>query len=64
MLSREEVRQALTGPSMSLGTPFHENGDIDYEGVRRIIDYTIDEGGTKTVIVTAGDSLFTVLSGD
>ena len=64
MLNREEVRHALTGPVMSLGTPFHENGDIDYEGVRRIIDYTVDEGGSKTVIITAGDSLFTVLSDD
>ena len=45
MLNREEVRHALTGPIMSLHTPFHRNGDIDYEGVRRIIDYTVDEGG-------------------
>ena len=60
--SREEVRRALTGAVVSLHTPFRENGDIDYEGVRRIIDYTVDEGGSKTVILTAGDSLFTVLS--
>jgi len=64
MMTREEVRHALTGPMMSLWTPFRENGDIDYEGVRRIIDYTVDEGGSKTVIITAGDSLYTVLSDD
>jgi len=64
MLSREEVRQALTGPVVSLHTPFHRNGDIDYEGVRRIIDYAVDEGGSRAVILTAGDSLFTVLSDD
>jgi len=64
VLGREEVRHALTGPFMSLWTPFHENGDIDYESVRRVIDYTVDEGGAKTVIITAGDSLFTILSDD
>ena len=64
MMTREEVRHALTGPVMSLWTPFLENGDIDYESVRRIIDYAVDEGSSKTVIITAGDSLFTVLSDD
>ena len=64
MQSREEVRRALTGPFVSLHTPFCENGDIDYEGVRRIIDYAVEEAGSKTFILTAGDSLFTVLADD
>ena len=64
MLNREEVRHALTGPVIALHTPFHRNGDIDYEGVRRIIDYTVDEGGSRAVILTAGNSLFTILSDD
>jgi len=64
MLSREEVRQALTGPVVALHTPFLKNGDIDYEGARRIIDYTVDEAGSKTIILTIGDSLFTILSDD
>ena len=64
MLTREEVRHALTGPVIALHTPFLKNGDIDYEGVRRIIDYTVDEGGSRAVILTAGDSLFTILSDD
>ena len=30
MISREEVRAALTGPFPSLKVPFHRDGDIDY----------------------------------
>ena len=61
MLSREEARNALTGPIMSLHTPFHADGEIDYESLRRMIDFTID-GGTKTVILTYGNSLYTLLT--
>ena len=61
MLSREEARNALTGPIMSLHTPFHADGEIDYEGVRRMIDFTID-AGTKSVIMTYGNSLYTLLT--
>ena len=31
MRSLEEIRHALTGPVMSLNTPFLSNGDIDYD---------------------------------
>lgn len=62
MINCEEVRHALTGPIMSLCTPFLSNGDIDYDGIRRILDYTIEEGRTKTVVLTNGDSLFTIMT--
>ncbi len=62
MISRDEVRRALSGPIMSLSTPFLADGEIDYEGVRRIIDYTIEEGASKAVVLTSGDGLFTVMS--
>jgi 4-hydroxy-tetrahydrodipicolinate synthase len=61
MISREKVRHALTGPIMSLNTPFNSDGSIDYPSVRRIIDFTI-AGGSKTVILTMGDGLFTLLT--
>ena len=61
MITRAEVRHALTGPIMSLSTPFLADGGIDYEGVRRIIDFTI-EAGTKTIIMTYGDTLYSILS--
>jgi 4-hydroxy-tetrahydrodipicolinate synthase len=61
MISREEVRHALTGPIMSLNTPFFANGEIDYQSIRQIIDFTID-AGSKTIILTSGDSLYTLLT--
>jgi len=61
MISQEKVRHALTGPIMSLNTPFTCDGAIDYPAVRRIIDFTI-AGGSKVVILTMGDGLFTVLT--
>jgi len=64
MMDREEVRRALFGPVMSLPTPFLTNDEIDHDGVRRILDYTIEEGGSKTIIMTYGDSLYTLLSED
>lgn len=59
----QEVRHYLTGPVMSLRTPFQENGEIDYDGVRKIIDAAI-AGGSKTVMLTAGDSHYEILSDD
>ena len=61
MICREKVREALTGPIMSLRTPFKKNGEIDYRGVGNLIDFTID-GGTKTIITTYGDSLYSLLT--
>jgi 4-hydroxy-tetrahydrodipicolinate synthase len=61
MISRDKVRHALTGPIMSLNTPFNSDGAIDFPSVRRIIDFTI-AGGSKTIILTMGDGLFTLLT--
>lgn len=61
IISREEAREALTGPMMSLRTPFLANGEIDYQGIRNIIDFTID-GGTKAIITTWGDTLYSILT--
>lgn len=61
MISKEEVRHALTGPVFSISTLFQPDGEIDYPGVFRLIDSLIDVG-QKVIILTAGDSLFTVLT--
>lgn len=61
MISREEVRHALTGPVMSLCTPFTAEDEIDFRGVASILDFAI-EGGSKTIILTYGDSLYSVLT--
>ncbi|GHU87982.1 4-hydroxy-tetrahydrodipicolinate synthase [Spirochaetia bacterium] len=34
----------LQGAFTALITPMHENGDVDYEGFRRLIDFQIEEG--------------------
>ncbi|MCP4638942.1 MAG: dihydrodipicolinate synthase family protein [bacterium] len=59
----DEFREALTGPVASVSTPFTKDGDIDANGLRTFIDRSI-EGGTKTVMLTYGDSLYSVLTDD
>jgi 5-dehydro-4-deoxyglucarate dehydratase len=61
VISKEEIRHALTGPVFSVSTLFLPDGAIDYAGVFRLIDSLIDVG-QKAIILTAGDSLFTVLT--
>ena len=61
MISREEVRQALTGPIGSIRTPFRRDGTIDFDGLRNTIDFNIN-AGSKTVLLTAGDSHYFILS--
>ncbi len=63
MISREEVRAALTGPFPSLNVPFNRDGGIDYGGLRNVIDRAI-AGGAKTALLTWGDSLYSSLTDD
>lgn len=62
-MDRHEIRHALTGPFPSLRTPFHQDGAIDFDGLRSVIDFCID-AGSRTVMLTFGDSLFTLLTDD
>lgn len=59
----DEVRERLTGPVTSLYMPFTREGEIDVASVRGMIDRDI-ANGSPTIILTAGDSMFDVLSGD
>ena len=61
MTNREEVREALTGPIASQQVPFTKDGEIDYKGLVNLIDFPIS-AGNKTVLLTYGDSLFSVLT--
>jgi 4-hydroxy-tetrahydrodipicolinate synthase len=63
MISREEVRESLTGPVASLSTPFTFDGDVDYAGLRTLVDGNL-AGGSNSALLTYGDSLFTLLSDD
>ena len=51
----DRVRLALTGPLASVRTPFNRDGSIDFAGLRRLIDFTI-EAGSRTTLLTTGDS--------
>jgi len=56
-----DLRDALTGPCPSLRTPFTADGGLDEPGVRDQLDFMLSHGA-RCVILTYGDSLFTVLS--
>ena len=61
MIERSRVREALTGPVSSIRPPFHRDGRIDYDGLRSVIDFNIS-AGSKTMLLTAGDSHYIALS--
>ena len=46
------IKNILTGTGVALVTPFHKNGDVDYDALTRIIDFVID--GKVEYIVTLG----------
>ena len=58
-----ELREALTGPCPSIRTPFERGGEIDWQGLRQQIDYVIC-AGAKNIVLTYGNSLFSLLSDD
>lgn len=45
----------------SLKTPFTRDGAVDYDGLRRLIDFNLT-AGAKALMLTAGDSQFIALS--
>ena len=63
MIDRDEVRAALTGPISSLTTPFTRDGAVDHDALRTLIDANL-AGGSRTALLTWGDSLFSVLTDD
>jgi 4-hydroxy-tetrahydrodipicolinate synthase len=60
-VDQDKIKQALSGPIASVRTPFNEDGSIDYVSLRRMIDFDI-QAGSKAMLVTYGDSLFSLLS--
>jgi len=48
---------SITGSIVALATPMLDNGDIDYPGLRRLVDWHIDQGTDCVVAVgTTGES--------
>lgn len=60
-MDRDRIREALTGPIASVHVPFRQDGAIDYDSLRRLLDFAID-GGSKTALLTYGNSLFSLLT--
>ena len=58
-----KYKKALTGPCISVRTPFSKDGHIDFEALQKQIDISI-KNGAHAVILTYGDSLFSLLSDD
>jgi dihydrodipicolinate synthase/N-acetylneuraminate lyase len=61
--NRADVAEFLNGPIQSFRTSFNEDGTIDYNGVRSFVDHSI-AGGSKTILLTAGDSHLTCMTND
>jgi len=61
MIDKNDVREALTGPVTSISVPFNQDGSIDYASLRHCLDFYI-ANGSKTMILTHGDSLYSLLS--
>ena len=60
-MDRDEIYHHLRGPVTSIRTPFNRDGSVDYDGLRAFIDSCIGNG-SKTMILTAGDSHYLCLS--
>jgi 4-hydroxy-tetrahydrodipicolinate synthase len=63
MISVEEAKSALAGPIASVSTPFKRDGSIDYKSLDNIVEFII-EAGSGTVLLTYGDSLYSLLTDD
>ena len=57
------VRDALHCPVPSITPMFHKDGEIDWNSSEKLVEMCI-EGGAKSLLVTAGDSLLTILTDD
>ena len=56
------VREAIhAAPVPSISTPFLKNGEIDYKSLATYTDFLV-ESGAKALLLTPGDSLFSLLS--
>lgn len=57
---RETLRKA---PVPSIGVPFLESGEIDWQSLKNYVDFLVGSGA-KALLLTPGDSHFAVLSHD
>ncbi len=61
--SLDEIRARFTGPVMSVPTTFTRDGELDWDGIARMIEMAL-HGDTQVVLLTAGDSQYFFLNDD
>jgi 4-hydroxy-tetrahydrodipicolinate synthase len=59
---RDKARHHITGPISSISTPFDQHGEIDEAALRRVVEFAITEAKSETLLLTYGDSLYSVLT--
>jgi len=62
MSSPAKVRRHLTGPISSISPPFTRAGDLDEPALRAVVEFAVTEARSETLLLTCGDSLFSVLT--
>ncbi len=60
-MDKQYAMECFTGPSGSISTPFLEDGEIDYDGLRNMLDFSI-ANKEKVILLTAGDSHYLCMS--
>ncbi len=63
MPSSQELRTLISGPVLSLHTPFRADGEIDFSSLRGLVERGVAAGST-TMLLTYGDSLYSLLTDD
>jgi len=59
-----EIRDALSGPWPSIATPFTRDDQIDFDTLRSYLDFLIEQSRARAVVLTWGDSLYSLLTDD
>ncbi|MBI2437256.1 MAG: dihydrodipicolinate synthase family protein [Lentisphaerae bacterium] len=60
-MDRERIKQSLASPVPSIRTPFDAEGNIDFAALGAMVEFCIG-GGSQALILTAGDSLYPLLT--
>ena len=56
-------KKMISCPVPSIATSFKRNGDLDFDGISNQIEMHI-EAGTHSILLTWGDSLYSILKQD
>jgi dihydrodipicolinate synthase/N-acetylneuraminate lyase len=62
MNPRDKARRHITGPISSISTPFDRTGNIDEAALRQCVDFAVEVAKSETLLLTYGDSLYSVLT--